>query len=632
MAENRQAINIGDLDFDSIKSNLREYLRGQTEFTDYDFEGSALNILLDILSVNTHYLGVYSNLVANEAFIDSAEKRSSVISIAKHLGYTPSSISAARAIVNINFGTTRPQIANADFDFLPTASRFTTVVDGTSYSFITTKPYELKINSENEYVIENVEIVEGFIANTSFLVDEQNANQRFVLPSNNIDTSTLVVRVQKSVTDSSGFLESWKKSTDFVSLGSDSRVYFLDEVENGRFQISFGDGILGRKPRNGNLITVQYLITDGPNANGIGRTDSELNRIFTLTSVPSAVISVTSASSGGNAAETIKSIKFNSVRNYQAQDRAVTANDYQGIISREIGDAESVFVYGGEDVSPPQFGKVFVAIKPAQGTELTTLEKESIANNVIGPRSILGITPEVVDPDFLFLRVTTNLTYDPSLTSNSDTQMETEIRNAIITYKNTSIGKFDQDLVYSRFVRAIDDTNAAILGNETTISLEKRIQVQGGILGTYEVDFNNDLLHPEDGFRPILSSSSFTYIDGDTTAMAFFDDDGNGNVRIYKLVDSQRSYLETNIGTIDYTTGLINIINFAPSGSTNELSTIKLIVEPAGQDVSAKRNTVIDIDTTEIDTISVTAAPRSRITDIDSSSGQPFPFSVTNNS
>lgn len=628
MAQER--INIADLDFDQIKSSLKEFLRGQSEFTDYDFEGSGINILLDILAANTHQIGFYQSMVANEAFIDTAVTRESLVSLSKLLGYTPRSRSAARATVNVNFGTTRPSQNDTDLSFLPTGSIFRAEVNGTSYDFVTTQPYKILQNSSDEYYCENVQVVEGAIRTTSFIVDETNENQKFLIDDTTIDTTTIVVRVANSVTDNTGFNRVWKRNTDYTSIGPESRVFFLEENVDTKYRIFFGDGIFGRKPRNGNQIVVQYLSTQGPDANGIGRRDSATNRAFVSIDFPTSTVTVVAPSSGGADRESINSIRFNAPRSFQTQDRAVTAQDYRSVINREYGNAESVFVWGGEENDPPQYGKVFISIKPTSGTSLSDVEKTQIAQNILKSRNVLGITPEVVDPEFLYLKINSRVVYDPSQTEKTSAQISSLVSSGIFLFSDNDLEKFDRSLEYSSFVNRIDNFDVSIRSNQTDIMLEKRLSVDLGVNTSYEIRFDNALFNPEDGYKPIISSTAFTIndTDGVTPVTAYLDDNGSGTIRVYKLVNSQKVFINASAGTVNYTTGTINLVNFQPLSVPNNDSQIRITAEPENLDVTSRRNNILLIDREDPESVRVTATAYTTIDENETSSGTPFPFNT----
>ena len=623
----RKRLDVSQLDFDKIKDSYKEFLRDQDLFTDFDLEGSGMSIILDVLSLNAHHMGYYSNMAVNEAFIDSAATRRSITSIAKHLGYTPRSVQSATAQVDINFGSTQPSIGGNSIDYLPTGTPFRATFSGDVFSFITKKPYKIEYNDTNSvWEIKDVVISEGVLQLQNFIYNSDGeSDQKFIFNNGKIDTSSLVVRVQNSISDQTGFTETWNRSTNFSSLNTESRVYFIEENKDGIFQMYFADGIIGRKLVGGNYITVQYLETRGVAANGIGNTDSTSLRTFTISGFQNAVVSVTSSASGGSTFETSESIRFNAPHSYQAQDRAVTAHDYRTIVNENYGEADSVFVYGGEDADPPQFGKVFVSIKPSEGTFLTDLEKADIARNVLANQNVLGITPEVIDPDYIYLKITTNVTYDPTLTSLTETGVESSIANVIQTYADTELEKFDKNFYFSAFTGYIDDSHPSVLGNQTSVILEKRLPLQLNETKAYEINFNNAVFHPEAGYKPVLESETFTMEDSSgNTISAFLDDDGNGNIRIYKLVNDTKVVVNSTIGTINYTTGKIALINFKPVTTGNKDAVLNISIVPHNQDVSTIRNMILLIDS---DDVTVDSTQKT-IVNPNSLSGNPFPFNT----
>lgn len=616
-------INLGSLDFDSIKESLKETLRSQDQFSDYDFEGSGLNILLDTLAFSTYYQGFYDHMAVNESFLDTAVDRESVVSLAKHLGYTPRSITAATAVVDINFGTTKPFAG----DYLPAPTPFSGVGERRSYTFYTRQPHRINEENDGNYWARNVVIVQGTVDATRYVVNELETNQRFILPGDDIDTSTLVVRVQNSITDTTGFGQSWRRDEDFSQIGSNSRVYFLDEVERGRYQLYFGDGLVGEKPRNGNLVTVQYLRTVGPVANGIGQVDAPNRRSFRYEGPGDAVDTITvTPARGGSARESVRSIKFNAPRSYQAQNRAVTANDYRSIVTRDYPGAESVFVYGGEEADPPQYGKVFISIKPQDGLTLTTLEKKNIAERIVQSRNVLGINAEVVDPTFTYLRITTDVSFDPSKTEKQTGHIEQQVRQRILNYVSNSLNRFDQNLSFSKLSEAIDETDTSIIGSDTSIILEKRVEVLQNATGSYEFNYYNAINHPEDGFKPVVSSNEFTYLYNGNAVSCFLDDDGFGKLRIFTIVNGQKTIVVSNIGSIDYTTGKCSLVDLSPISIVSNDSTLRITAEPAKNSVNTRRNNIITVDPDQIGSIMVNAIERVVVDETDNTTGTPFPF------
>ena len=618
MAEN---LPISKLDFDDIKAELKEYLEGQDTFKDYDFEGSGLNILLDVLAFNTHKNAYYANMVANEAFLDSSVNRASVVSHAKELGYTPRSYRAAQATVTVNFGSTQPAQTAVNFGDV-----FTAKIGNETYQFVAMETVQIKQDaSDGNWKASNVDIKEGKLLFYTWVVDTSNDDQRFIIPSRTVDTSTLFVQVQPSRREKVPSTDYWTRNTDLNRLTNQSKVYFLQETDDEKFEIYFGDGIAGLAPSNGNLVVLRYLRTSGEDANGVSS--------FTYSPDTSATVTTVSNAAGGGDIESIASIKYYAPRAYQAQERAVTVDDYRVILAREYADIESVFVWGGEENDPPEYGKVFVSIKPKTGTSLTTQEKQSIARNILNEKNLVSIRPELVDPEFLYLYITTTAKYDPAKTSLNSSSMASIVRAAILNFADTELEKFDRSLRFSQFSTLIDNSNTAILQNDTEILLQKRFEPDLGTAAQYVIDFDNALFHPEDSYpSPILSSTAFTYSDTDgTNVTAYLDDDGSGKVRIFKLVNQSKVVINANIGTIDYTSGRVSLLNFTPQGIVTSGETqIRITVQPNKFDVRSRRNQILIIDTDDAASLVVSAVSESTNTDPFESSGTAFPFDAGN--
>jgi len=622
----QKRLDVSQLDFDGIKQSFKTFLRDQGLFTDFDFEGSGMNILLDVLALNAHHHGFYTNMVANETFLDSAAKRKSITSIAKHLGYVPRSIKSAKAQVNVNFGEIRPEIGGNIFDYLSTGTVFRSTIDGDVFNFITKRPYKLDFSEiDGNWFIKDIVISEGVLQVQNFIYNSSTTNPKFAFFNNRVDTESLVVRVQTSIDDSSGFSEIWNKSSNFSVIDSDSRVYFLEEKEGGQFQIYFGDGILGRSLRSGNYITVQSLSTRGPEANGIGNTDSANERTFQLVGFPKAVVSVKSSVAGGSNFESSRSIKFTAPLSYQAQNRAVTSNDYRAIITAKYGQADSVFVYGGEEASPPQYGKVFISIKPISGSVLTDLEKTDIARNILSNQNVLGITPEVIDPDYIYLLIDSSVVYDPTATSLSESGIESLIVSRIRAFGRQELEKFDKNFYFSFFTGFIDDANPSILGNESKIILEKRLPIILNVSRSYSINFNNEIFHPDDGYKPVLFSSPFTIKDDEDTEIEInFDDDGFGNIRTFRLVNDRKVIVNSKAGLINYARGKIEIFNITPIRTDRNDAIIKIRVEPENENINTIRNMILLLDPFDINV----RASQKVVFNNSSLSGIPFPFNT----
>ena len=448
-------------------------------------------------------------------------------------------------------------------------------------------------------------MVEGSWRLATFVVDSNVGNQRFIIPNKNVDMSRITVNVQKSTTDDSGWSDTWTEVTDVTELSSTSKVYFTQETEDGFYEIYFGDGILGKKLDDGNLIVVDFLITNGAASNEIGSQDSVSSRSFTSSNISNlSDIVVVTTSNGGSGKETLDSIRFNAPKAYQTQNRNVTANDYKSYISQNYGNASDVFVWGGEDNDPPEYGKVFVSVKPSNSSVLNNEEKISL-QNLIKDQNMVSIIPDVVDPNYIYLNIKSKVKFNPDETTLSASDMKTQVLSSIVDYKLLSLEKFDRNFRHSKFTKSIDDTDDSILGNDTSIKIEKRLTPTIGEFKSYTLRFENPLYHPHDGHMPILSSSLFTYTkDNGVTVNAFLDDDGKGTVRIYELVGDTREYIKEDIGTIDYTKGIVSLKNFKPDSVENTI--IRVFCEPQDNDVLSERNTILVIDTENSDAIDIT--------------------------
>jgi hypothetical protein len=604
------------LDFDQIKNSLKDYLRGQETFKDYDFEGSTMNILLDLLAYNTHYQAFYANMVANEAFIDSARKRNSVVSLAKHLNYTPRSRKASRIVVNVKYPTSDNTItarndllrAGAGALSLPRGTRFSARGEnGETYVFNTLEDYRFGV-IDGELIARNVVIYEGNLRTDSFVANTKDTNQRFLISDKNVDIDTIIARVTASVSDTFGINDSWRRANDITELSGDSTVFFVQETQDGTWEIYFGDGVIGRALENGNLVRVIYLSTKGPLANGIGSSDSEQSPTFYSTD--SYIVSVVTdeegnpqPSYGGEESEETDSIRFYAPRSYQAQERAVTANDYLAALARDYSlRSDSFLVWGGEENDPPQYGKVFISIKPKNSAKLSITEKQAIARNILRQRNVLTVTPEVVDPDVTYINPTVTVYYDPNKTIISGNELASEIQSRIIVYGDENLNKFGSNFRSSKFLAFVDSIDPSINSSDVSLVLEKRVEPQFNRTLPYTIKFDNALEHPVPGYPSILESTSFFYTDYTSNAVvkpsveAYLDDNGYGVIRIYKIVGDTKIYLVENTGTVDYTTGTIVLKSFAPLGIPDGSIDIKIRVVPEREDIFVRRNQVLEIN------------------------------------
>ena len=610
---NNQKLEITGLDFDVIKDNLKTYMKNQTQFLDYDFEGAGINALLDVLAYNTHYLGFHANMLANEMFIDTAQLRSSVVGHAKTLGYEPRSVRAPRAELNITLNDTALTSATIN-----AGTAFTTTIDNVEYRFVTTSAHTV-LQTGTGLPFLSIPVFEGTYVTTRYTVDTSNVNQRFLLTDNQSDTTTLTVKVQNSSSDSTTV--TYTKATDITQLTGSSSVYFLQEVEDGLFEVYFGDGFVSKAVSDGNIVILQYVVTNITEANG-AFLFSNTGAIATVTDI---TVTTVAAASGGAVAESIQSIKLSAPLDYASQGRCVTTNDYKVYVQKFYPQATSIQVFGGENgsfdsslgvVSTPEYGRVFISVRNNLGTNLTTTEKATLVAN-LSPYTVASITPVVVDPDFIYLFLTTNFKFNSLATTKTKDTLVTEVTTALTNFNTTELTKFDAVFRHSQLLRTIGDVDSSI----TSITVSPRIvKYFTPILNeakSYTLYFNNAFFHPHDGHNGadggIVSSTGFK-ISGNTNEQ-FFDDDGKGNLRTYFMSAGARSYTNIIAGTINYTTGAVSIRTLTITsisdvgGST--ATKIRLTVVPNANDIVALRNQILEIDvanstvTAGIDNISV---------------------------
>jgi len=600
MAINPRRFHVTELDFDDIKSNFKKFLKGQTEFTDYDFEGSGMNILLDTLAYNTHYLAYNVNMAMNEAFLDSALLRSSVISHAKTIGYTPRSARAPIAYIDVLLNTSALSTAT-----LPKGSVFTSSVDEVNYTFVTNSDYIINpVNGILRFI--NVPIYEGTLITTTYIVDKMNPDQRFILTSNRADTTTLKVSVQNSSSDTTTTV--YNLAEDISSITDSGTYYFLQEIEEGKFQVYFGDGIIGQELSDGNLVILEYIVTNKELANSA----NIFSAVGSINGINDITVSTISSAIGGAEPETIESIRYNAPLDYSSQGRAVTTKDYELIIPKIFPNTKSIQVWGGEDNDPPKYGEVFASVQTTSGNNLTVSQKNNIINRLKN-YNIASIRTTLIDVETTNLYLNGSFKYDSSKTTKTKSQLESIVKNNIISYNNDELEQFDGIFRYSKFTRIIDNSDSSILSSIVRVKMEKQIFP---LLNTgseqYIINFSNQLYHPHMGHNNLsggITQSTGFKIFGEVNTV-YIDDDGNGNLRLYYLISGgQRIYVDENIGTIDYEKGIFVINSLNITSVENSDNSIEIIVIPASLDVVPVRNQIIKIDIAnlqvlgEIDTV-----------------------------
>ena len=589
MASNK--LEVSDFDFDDIKTNLKTFLRSQSEFQDYDFEGSGFAILLDILAYNTHYLGFNANMLANEMYLDSADIRKNIISLAKMLGYTPSSVRSPTASIDILVGD-----GSGSSITMTKGTAFTTTIDGTTYQFINNADV-VTTPINGVYRFSNVTIFEGTLVTFRYTADTTDTDQRFIIPSSLVDTSTLVVKVQNSSTDTT--TNTYTLATGLATVQSTSKVYFLQEVEDGKFEVYFGDNVIGSSLSNGNIVILEYIVTNVEAANGA----STFTASTTIGGFSNLTITTNSNAQGGTPAETKESVRFNAPLQYSAQNRAVTTSDYESLVQSIYPNALSISAWGGEDDETPVYGTVKIAIKAASGSTLTTATKQSIVTQ-LKKYNVASVTPVIVDPETTSILLTSSVKYDEKLTTKTATTLKSDIVSILTNYNTATLQKFDGVFRYSKVTSLIDNTDTSIVSNITTIKVRKNFTPILNTSSRYDIYFRNSLYNPVSGYNSvnggILESTGFK-ISGDSTNIFYLDDDGAGNIRRYRLIGSVRTYVNNTQGTINYTTGQIiltslnisSIENIRGSAST----VIELTVTPKSNDIVPVRDQILEIDT-----------------------------------
>jgi len=585
--ENKK-ISVAELDFDAIKSNLKTYLEGQATFADYDFEGAGLSVLLDTLAYNTHYNALYTNLAVNESFLDSASKRSSIVSRAKEIGYVPYSATGATARINITVTGTSSTPASLT---IPANTPFSTTIDGKSYNFYNIDA-AIAVLSGSTYTFTNVDVKEGSPLTFRYTVAD---GAKYILPNLDVDLSTLKVRVQENL--SSSVFETYNNQENILEIDSTTPVYFVKEIEGQLYELEFGNGTIGKALANGNVVTLTYMTTNKADANGA--------RVFsyqgpTLLSGNVAVTTVIAAINGSDIEE-IDSIKYNAPRSYTSQNRAVTVDDYKSLLFKSYPEAESINIWGGEDNIPAQYGKVFISIKPKTTTYLTDAQKSLIVNEILKTKNVVSITPEVVNPEYINLSLNVTAYYNPRITTRSINDMKALIVQTIEDYNDNHLNSFDGIFRYSNLTSLIDETEESIVSHIMTIKLHREIEVAYNTNQTYTINLGNPIYAsgvPEES----ITSSGF-FIPGNANVMYLEDNPTNkttGTIRMYYFVNDIKTYVRT-FGSVEYASGTIVLNELEISGIDSTTSGIfELFIKPQSNDVVSVRNQLVFIPDDQI--------------------------------
>ena len=600
-------LNVTELDFDQIKDNLKNYLKQQTEFNDYNFEGSGLSTLLDVLAYNTHYNAVAAHYSLNEAFLDSAQIRGNVVTRAKLLGYVPRSVLAPRASIKLTVdnsaGPSYPTTLT-----LPRGTKLTTTVQGETYQYVVVNSQTVTGTATQQFVFEDVAIAEGTYKSLLYRVDNDIESQKFQITDTDVDTSTLRVRVQEN--EEALTYDVYSRFESLLNVDAASQIHYVQENTNGKYEVYFGDGVVGKKPINNNIVTLDYIYTHGDESNGA----STFNLSSTLGGLVNAnytVVTVT-PSAGGSDRESIESIRFNAPLTFTAQNRAVTSDDYRAIILKSFSNVSSISTWGGEDNDPVDFGKVYVAVKPLTAATLTPAEKLTIKDTVLKGKNIVSITPEIVDPNFTNLELDVFFKYNPNLTDRTNVELQGVVRDTISDYNFNNLNKFDGVFRYSQILKAIDNSDRSILNSTIRPYMFQTISAKTTRdLNNFNLTYASGIFESGSEKEFILNSTAFKiggvdhYL-GDKVVTG----SSNRTVIVYKIVEGVNITVINNAGSIESATGRVIINNFAVDTDTN----IKVTVIPNSLDIAPKRDQLLNIDQTyvsisaEVDTISTAGA------------------------
>ena len=598
-------LKVTELDFNQIKTNLKNFLKTQTEFNDYDFDGSGMSVLLDVLAYNTHYNAMNAHFSLNEAFLDSAQIRGNVVTRAKLLGYVPRSILSARASITLVVDVTGEDGSIPTTLTLPRGTKLNTLVDGEEFQFVVLDNHTATI-SDNKFTFTDIGIAEGSFKSLKYRVDNDIENQKFQLSDVDADTSTLRVRVQDN--EESTAFDIYTKFESLKSVDATTKTYYLQENSNEYYEIYFGDGVTGFKPINNNIVTLDYIFTNGKDANG-AKTFSMVDNVGGFSTIS---VTTLAKAAGGVDQETTESIRFNAPLTFTSQNRAVTSDDYSAIIKKSFTNIDSISTWGGEDNDPPDYGKAFVAIKPLTSSVLTAAEKDEIKNTILKGKNVVSITPEILDPNFTFLELDVFFKYNPNLTDRSSSDLQSVVRDTISDYNFNNLNKFDGVFRHSQLLKNIDNSDPSIQNSTVRPRMFQNISATNTIAtNTFNLTFTSPFYQSGDSVKHIISSTAFKINDVEH----FFGDSPisgstNRTVIVYKVVEGVNVTVIAEAGLIDVDKGTISLNSFAPTADT----TIRITVIPNSLDLAPKRDQLLSIENTrvtitpEVDTISVSGS------------------------
>ena len=581
-----------NLDFNTLRAQIKNYLRSNSNFTDFDFEGSNFSILIDTLAYNSYITAYNTNMAVNESFIDSATLRENVVALARNIGYVPRSKKSASAIISFNVDVSS---TNATQVKLKSGLVALGSVQGGNYTFSIPDDITVTPNSQGIASFNDISIYEGNYLTKTFVVDSSQTNERYILPNANIDTSS--IRVQ--VSDSNGIL-TYNAFTNIFNVNSESRLFLVQEINDEKYQILFGDGIIGKKPDDGATISVSYIVTNGSEGNDAANFTFSGNLVSNSgASIVSniSLLTTTQASKNGDDIESMDSVKYLAPRVYASQYRAVTPNDYKSLIPFLYPNVDSVSAYGGEELDPPQFGKVFITVKPKNGEFLSEITKDIIKND-LKKYTVAGIKQEFLDLMYLYVEFDTTVSYDSGFISDSS-NLSSRILSSIDSYsKSADINSFGGRLKYSKLLSQIDKVDTGITSNITTLVIRRNMIPSYNTLATYEVCYGNKFHADLEGFNIRSSAFKLEGVDGDVYMTDFPNTNQiTGVVRFFVFDGGVIRYINTNAGTVDYIKGEVDLfpVNITSTSLSNR---IEIEVTPESNDIVAKENLYIVLDTT----------------------------------
>jgi len=579
MSRESKRLDVSELDFVEIRDNLKEYLRSQDTLQDYDFEGSAISTIIDVLSYATHYNAINANLGINETFLDTAQFRGSVVGHARQLGYTPRSATAPAAFLDLVVNSPSSSALT-----IPRGHRFKAKIGSETYNFVTDQEY-----TTGNATFSDVKILQGTFKTTEFLFDVS-SNERLVIPDRGADTSTLRVEIYDSRTSSTFTV--FSEAKELTSITSDSEIYFVSENPDGLYEISFGDGIIGKSPENGNLIRVEYIVTKSDEANGA----SVFSSIDSIQGNTDISITVTQAARGGSDKESTDSIRYNAPLSYTTQNRAVTPQDFEAVIRENFANLDSVNVWGGEDNDPPVYGKVFISVKPKTSNLLSSAERDQILNDIVEPKSVVTITPEIVDPTFTFIGLEVFFKYDPTETSLTKTQLESSVQAALNDFNDRNLDSFGSVFRHSLLLSTIDDTSEAVLNSTARVYVKKRFEPILAAPNRYILDFSAPLYETQSRESVIRSSTLFTINNLQCRLKDVLNTDGTRTVQIVTGEDVNEVVVVADAGRIEGSRVILE--NFSPTNFQGSYIEVEAI--PNSNDIAPKLNDILVIDPNDV--------------------------------